>query len=434
MARRFNMGTTAQKLQAIANSKAAIKQAIENKGVQDVGDVLADYPQKISDIKDTRCGISLDDIFVVKDGVMGRQIANQVTHFTALSAPGVSSLTNQFALSHAFYKTTTISGVYFPDLTSVTGYGMDEAFYQPHRMYEVSMPKVKDVGASGMRMAMRGKEEQGGNSLSSLNLSSLETIGVSGLYEAFYGHRNLKDFHMGSLVSVGNYGLYDAFQSCTHLPKWDEPNLSSVGDYGMYQATYYASSLAYANMPNLKTIGQRGMYGCFYYTGISAANMENVETIGNYCFYQGFQHTTKLKSFSLPKLTTIPTYGLFWALYQSGVEEVNLSSVTTVGTYGLNNAFYGCNKLKKVWLSNLSSTTTNSLVQTFYGCTKLELVDFSQAAAVPALQSTNSFTSTNSTYKIVVPDALYDTWIATTNWSSSSIKSHIVRVSDYTYT
>jgi hypothetical protein len=41
------MGTTAQKLQAIQNSKAAIKSAIEAKGVSDVGDVLADYATKI---------------------------------------------------------------------------------------------------------------------------------------------------------------------------------------------------------------------------------------------------------------------------------------------------------------------------------------------------------------------------------------------------
>lgn len=44
------MGTTAQKLQAIANSKAAIKAAIEAKGVTGVGDVLADYATKISEI------------------------------------------------------------------------------------------------------------------------------------------------------------------------------------------------------------------------------------------------------------------------------------------------------------------------------------------------------------------------------------------------
>lgn len=41
------MGTTAQKLQAVANSKAAIKAAIEAKGVSNVGDVLSQYATKI---------------------------------------------------------------------------------------------------------------------------------------------------------------------------------------------------------------------------------------------------------------------------------------------------------------------------------------------------------------------------------------------------
>lgn len=44
------MGTTAQKLQAVLNSKAAIKAAIEAKGVADVGDVLSTYPEKIASI------------------------------------------------------------------------------------------------------------------------------------------------------------------------------------------------------------------------------------------------------------------------------------------------------------------------------------------------------------------------------------------------
>lgn len=37
----------------------------------------------------------------------------------------------------------------------------------------------------------------------------------------------------------------------------------------------------------------------------------------------------------------------------------------------------------------------------------------------------------SSDCKIVVPDALYDTWIAATNWSSSTIVSHIVKASEY---
>ena len=44
------MGTIADKLQAVVNSKAAIKAAIEAKGVADVGDVLSAYPDKIASI------------------------------------------------------------------------------------------------------------------------------------------------------------------------------------------------------------------------------------------------------------------------------------------------------------------------------------------------------------------------------------------------
>ena len=44
------MGTTTEKLQAILNSKAAIKAAIEGKGVENVGDVLSTYAAAISSI------------------------------------------------------------------------------------------------------------------------------------------------------------------------------------------------------------------------------------------------------------------------------------------------------------------------------------------------------------------------------------------------
>lgn len=45
------MGTTADKLNKVLDSKAKIKAAIEAKGVENVGDVLADYPDKIASIQ-----------------------------------------------------------------------------------------------------------------------------------------------------------------------------------------------------------------------------------------------------------------------------------------------------------------------------------------------------------------------------------------------
>jgi hypothetical protein len=61
----------------------------------------------------------------------------------------------------------------------------------------------------------------------------------------------------------------------------------------------------------------------------------------------------------------------------------------------------------------------------FYGCTALEIVDFSKVTKVPYLSSTSTFGSTNNTYKILVPNSLYDSWITATNWSNPNIKPHI---------
>ena len=63
------------------------------------------------------------------------------------------------------------------------------------------------------------------------------------------------------------------------------------------------------------------------------------------------------------------------------------------------------------------------------GCTSLELVDMTGSTGVPKLSNVNNFENTNDTYKIVVQDSLYDTWIAATNWAS--IASHIMKKSDW---
>ena len=52
----------------------------------------------------------------------------------------------------------------------------------------------------------------------------------------------------------------------------------------------------------------------------------------------------------------------------------------------------------------------------------------SEATAIPAI-STDTFTSANSTFQVIVPDNLLTDWKAATNWSS--IASQIVGASSY---
>ena len=128
-------------------------------------------------------------------------------------------------------------------------------------------------------------------------------------------------------------------------------------------------------------------------------------TLASKCYYGMFSGCTSLTSAPDLPATALPT-GLAGGCYSS--------------------MFSGCTSLKRIKM-NISSGSWGTYM--FSGCTSLELVDMTGSTGVPTLSNVNSFSSTNDTYKIVVPDSLYDTWIITTNWAS--IASHIMKKSDW---
>ena len=91
--------------------------------------------------------------------------------------------------------------------------------------------------------------------------------------------------------------------------------------------------------------------------------------------------------------------------------------------------FNGCTSLKRI---KMNASSGNWGQQMFSGCASLELVDMTGSTGVPTLSNINNFEKTNETYKIVVPDSLYDTWIVETNWAS--IADHIMKQSDWNAT
>ena len=48
--------------------------------------------------------------------------------------------------------------------------------------------------------------------------------------------------------------------------------------------------------------------------------------------------------------------------------------------------------------------------------------DFSECSAIPVLSASNGIASKDDIYIIIVPDALYDEWIAATNWVAYASK------------
>lgn len=143
----------------------------------------------------------------------------------------------------------------------------------------------------------------------------------------------------------------------------------------------------------------------------------SVITLGANSFY----NCLNLKSIVLSdNITVLPTQCFYGC---SALETVILpENLTTIST----GSFRACTALKKVVFKSKFKTMTTNV---FNGCSSMKVLDFSACTSVPSVTNVNSFTGIPATCKIVVPDTLYDSWIAATNWSNYA--SYIIKKSDY---
>ena len=180
-------------------------------------------------------------------------------------------------------------------------------------------------------------------------------------------------------------------------------NVATVRNYCLNR-----SSVVSADFPNATSIGQSAFSYC---ANLTSLNFPNVITIGN----NAFEHCENLTSLNFPNATSIGQY----AFTNCG----NLTSVDFPNVKSLNGScFRDCSELTSVRIPKVESIVG----YTFYNCKKCLEYDFSGCTAVPTLSNTNAFQNINSNAKIKVPSALYDEWIAATNWSNFA--SYIVAV------
>ena len=97
--------------------------------------------------------------------------------------------------------------------------------------------------------------------------------------------------------------------------------------------------------------------------------------------------------------------------------------MTIVGDH----AFLSCNKITKITIQgNLEKIKSEA----FRRCLNCIIFDFRQASSVPTLFQASAFWNTASSKEIIVPDELYDEWIAAENWNNETyVKPYIVKAS-----
>lgn len=232
---------------------------------------------------------------------------------------------------------------------------------------------------------------------------------MSGKIAASGTLESLLDPDYESVSALAGNAFYQLFSGCTALTSAPTMN-ATVANYGAF--TYLFD-------------------GCTSLSG--DVEFPNLTRDASNSMAVSFNRCANMRKFSAPKLESI------WNLYNTfngctSLEEVEFPSLKYANTqqdYGLYRTFYGCTSLRRVDFGKIESfTTTSSTDNAFYGCTSLEVIDCSNVSVpLPCNNFNNMFGNTNATFKVVVPDALYSTWLQTGDWASGA--SHIVKASEY---
>lgn len=232
----------------------------------------------------------------------------------------------------------------------------------------------------------------------------------------------------GSITNIND----SSFVNCYNLTHLTIPsNVTRIGDY-VFQNCY---NLRHITIPSTVTyIGGNAFYSCYSLFDITIPS--NVTTIGTYTFCNCYTLLYAIMPSSITSVgehvfdscytlssITIPSISNYAFVNCSSLLDITiLSNVTSIS----NNAFKSCYNLTHV---TIPSTVTTIVNNAFYGCYPVAYYDFSNHTSIPTLVHTNAFINIASDCKIIVPDDLYNDWIAENNWSTYA--SYIIKKSDW---
>ena len=266
---------------------------------------------------------------------------------------------------------------------SVTSIG-DNAFLSCAAFQSISIPNgVTSIGNRAFSSC---------RSLQSISIpNSVASIGK----EAFPYCYSLQSISIpNSVTSIG----YEAFYNCHSLQSISIPNsVASIGN----EAFYNCSALQSVSIPNgVTSIGYSAFYNCCSLQSISIPN--SVTSIGGSVFHD----CSSLQSISIPNGVTSIGAQVFYNCYS--LQSISIpNGVTSIG----NQAFYYCYVLQSIPIPNSVTSIGN---EAFYNCPASQF-DFSQFSEVPTI-GTGVFDGILLSARILVPSALYDTWVVATNW------------------
>ena len=438
------MGTTAEKLNYLNETKKQIKQAIINKGVDVTNDdTFRSYATKIGEIKS---GGEIPDYMSAKnftfDGnactgyvgdntlpeiIIPKSYSTTTTQETVVGAKVLDK--NEISREIRDFQSITFSDgennthVYSSPMELET---LTSDF--PNDCYLVSMESSDPFSFYFLRMAsdmqilqfpinINGQSFSDGEAafdyimqdyITNVNFggdvevitivdgNDYQVTSVSGSNNSS-GFKNYQNriILLSNLTSIGN----SAFNDCNSLTSIEIPDsVTSIGT----SAFYGCSNLTSIEIPEgVTSIGDEAFRNCSSLTSITLPS--TLTSIGD----NGFTYCSSLTSIEIPEGVTSISTSAFWGC--SGLTSITLpSTLTSIGGSG----FAHCTNLTSITIPEGVTSIGNSA---FQGCSNLTTMRV-EATTPPRLSATNAIST--ATTQIQVPMASVEAYKTATKWSN----------------
>ena len=242
-----------------------------------------------------------------------------------------------------------------------------------------------------------------------------------------------------TLASIGNLNLTHHYDRVgEYIISIEAANGAKIG-FGAENSSYCVmgatNKLEYCNLLKKVEVGN-GVTGLRSYSFQKCYSLRTITLPLSLSSIKGnvFNSCYALKSAVIPKsVTSFSSSSTFNACYTMRSVVLSQNFISILG-YAFSNCyclssvvipkgmisigasdFASCKSMVSIVIPKNITTISDSA---FSGATGMAFYDFSTLETVPTLGTTSAFKNIASDCKIIVPDALYDSWIAATNWST----------------
>ena len=293
--------------------------------------------------------------------------------------------------------------------------------------------------------------------LTTLDVSSWDTSKVENM-ECMFSWTKMSSIDVSDWDTSCVTDMSSMFRYCSKLTdvdvsNWDTSNVTDIscifGD---------AIKLESINVSTWNTSNMTKLVGAFEDTKISSIDVSNWDTDKVINMQRLFYGCSNLLSVDVSQWDTSNLRNMesaFWGC--SGLTSLNVSQWDTSNVVGAYRIFLGCSGLTSLDVSGWNTSKMKTMERIFAGCSNMEVLDISNWSSeactdnMPYIFSCDNLQylvidsptfkfqmkdpecgSLNTTCKILVPEALLDTYKAAENWSARA--DQFDAVENYTVT